>query len=70
MVANKLNFRGAPSAVWFNRGCAYAKMGNKVEALKNLAEAIRLDAEHKEMAKKDDDFKSLWDDEDFKKLVS
>ena len=38
-------------------------------ALENLSYAIQLDAKYKEMSKKDEDFKNLWDDEDFKKLT-
>ena len=44
-------------------------MGNKEKAMSDLEKAIELDKSRKEKAKKDEDFKNLWDDEDFKKLV-
>ena len=54
----------------FNRACAYAIMKNKEQSLKDLSEAIKLDNKYREDVKKDEDFKALWDDEDFKKLTS
>jgi len=54
---------------WFNKACIYSLMNKKAEALEFLAKAIRLDSKFKEDAKKDDDFKWLWDDPDVKKLV-
>ncbi|MCK4795939.1 MAG: tetratricopeptide repeat protein [Spirochaetes bacterium] len=54
---------------WFNRACAYSQMGDKEKALSDLEKAIELNASYKEDAKKDKDFKTLWDDEEFKKLV-
>jgi tetratricopeptide (TPR) repeat protein len=55
---------------WYNKACAYSLKGDKENALKNLSKAIDLDAKFKEMAKSDKDFKNLWDDEDFKRIVS
>ena len=55
---------------WYNKACAYSLKGDKENALKNLSKAIDLDAKYKEMAKSDDAFKNLWDDEDFKRIVS
>ncbi|MBI2101532.1 tetratricopeptide repeat protein [Candidatus Woesearchaeota archaeon] len=56
--------------VWFNISCYYSIKNKKEEALLNLKKAIELDSKHKDDAKKDEDFKFLWKDEDFKKLVS
>jgi tetratricopeptide (TPR) repeat protein len=53
----------------YNRGCAYCLKGDKVNALVDLGKAISLSPQVKEYAPKDEDFKSLWDDEDFKKLT-
>lgn len=53
----------------YNRGCAYCLTGDKVNALADLKRAISLDPQLREWAPKDEDFKSLWDDEDFKKLT-
>ncbi len=55
---------------WYNKACAYYLKGDKENALKNLSKAIALDAKYKEDAKSDDDFKNLWDNEDFKRIVS
>ena len=55
---------------WYNKAWSYSLKGDKENALKNLSKAIDLDAKYKEMAKRDEDFKNLWDDEDFKRIVS
>ena len=54
---------------WYNKACTYSLKGDKGKALENLRKAIALDPKYKEMSKKDEDFKGLWDDEDFKKIV-
>jgi len=55
---------------WYNKACSYSRKGDKENALKNLSKAVDLDAKSKEKAKSDADFKNLWDDEDFKRIVS
>jgi tetratricopeptide (TPR) repeat protein len=54
---------------WYNLACVYSLKGNKEKALEYLKKAIELNPKLKEEAKKDQDFKNLWDDEDFKKLT-
>jgi len=54
---------------WYNKACAYSLMKDKSKALENLAKAISLDSKYKEKSKKDEDFKDLWGDPDFLKLV-
>ena len=56
--------------IWFHKACTYSLKGDKQNALKNLSKAIDLDAKYKEEAKRDEDFKILWDDGDFKRIVS
>jgi len=53
----------------YNVACYQALLGDKTEVLKNLGRAIQLNPSLKETAKTDDDFKSLWQDPDFKKLT-
>jgi tetratricopeptide (TPR) repeat protein len=55
--------------VWFNIACVYSLQNNKKGALENLKKAIELKPAFKENAKKDEYFKNLWEDEDFKRLV-
>jgi tetratricopeptide (TPR) repeat protein len=55
--------------MWDNRAQTYAFLGEKENALKDLAQAIKLDPKYKERAKKTEAYKSLMEDEDFKKLV-
>jgi len=57
------------SNAWFNKACCCSLLKNKFEALKSLAKAIQLDPKYKKMAKSDEDFKGLWEDEDFRKLT-
>jgi tetratricopeptide (TPR) repeat protein len=53
---------------WYNKACAYSK-GDKEKSLENLRKTIELDPKYKAGAKKDEAFKGIWDDEDFKKIV-
>jgi tetratricopeptide (TPR) repeat protein len=54
---------------WYNLACVYSLKNNKEKALEYLKKAIELNPKLKEEAKKDQNFKNLWDDEDFKKLT-
>ncbi|MFH1228653.1 MAG: hypothetical protein V1701_12235 [Planctomycetota bacterium] len=54
----------------YMKACAYSLKGDKKNSLENLSYTISFDSKYKEKAKKDDAFKSLWEDEDFKKLVN
>lgn len=54
----------------YNRGCAYCRKGDKANALADLGKAISMNVQFKSYATKDEDFKSLWEDEAFKKLTA
>lgn len=53
----------------YNRACIYSLKGDKAKALADLKQAISVYPGFKESATKDEDFKSLWNDEEFKKLT-
>jgi len=53
----------------YNRACIYCLKGDKANALADLKKAISMNPFFKENARKDEDFKSLYDDDDFKKLT-
>jgi tetratricopeptide (TPR) repeat protein len=53
----------------YNRACVFSLRGEKAKALTELKAAIGMNADFKQMAPRDEDFKSLWDDPDFKALV-
>ena len=55
--------------VIYNRGCAYSRKGDKANAIADLKKAISLEPQFKASAPKDEDYKSLWEDEEFKKLT-
>jgi len=57
-----------PSGI-YNRACIHSIQGNKVNALADLKRAIELEASFREYARTDEDFKSLYDDEEFKNLT-
>jgi predicted Zn-dependent protease len=57
-------------AFLYNRGCAYSRKGEKANALADLGKAVSMNQEFKAYASKDEDFKSLWEDEEFKKIIS
>ena len=54
----------------YNRGCVYCRKGDYANALADLGKAISMDPQFISYATKDEDFKSLWNNEDFKKLTS
>jgi tetratricopeptide (TPR) repeat protein len=54
---------------WRNMARVYSLQHKKMEQLENLRRAIELEPAFKQEAKKDEDFKNLWEDKDFKKLV-
>ena len=53
----------------YNRACIYSLKGDKINALADLEKAISMNPSYKEYARQDKDFKSLYNDEDFKKLT-
>ncbi|AEG18745.1 tetratricopeptide repeat protein [Methanobacterium paludis] len=48
----------------------FAFVNIKDKTIKYLVQAVKLDSQFKEKAKKDEIFKNLWDDKDFKKVVN
>lgn len=55
--------------VSYEKARCYALMNDKQNALKHLNEAIKLRPAYKQSAKVNEDFKILWDDDEFKKLI-
>ncbi|MCR5423933.1 MAG: tetratricopeptide repeat protein [Bacteroidales bacterium] len=55
--------------VYYLRAVAYARLGDKVNSLKNLKEACDEEYNYKEKAAVDVEFKNYWDDEEFKLIV-
>jgi tetratricopeptide (TPR) repeat protein len=62
------NNPGDPSSI-YNRACIYSIQGNKANALADLKRAIEIEGSFREYARTDEDFKSLYDDENFKNLT-
>jgi tetratricopeptide (TPR) repeat protein len=54
---------------WYNLACAYSRQNDKKTALSNLEKAIQLDEQFRKMSQEDEDFKSLLDDPEFKRIV-
>lgn len=55
---------------WYTKACIiYSLKDDKKNALPNLSKAIELDPKYKEDAKQNEDFRNLWEDEDFKRIV-
>jgi len=53
----------------YNRACIYSLKGDKTNALSDLKKAIEMNPSLKERSRRDEDFKSLYNDVDFKKLT-
>jgi len=64
-----LRIDGNFAAGWYNKAGGHVFLKEKDQALQSLAKAIQLHPKYKWMAKTDEDFKDLWDDERFKELV-
>lgn len=56
-------------ATVYNRACIYSLTGDKINAIADLKKAISMNNSFREYARTDEDFKSLYNDEDFKKLT-
>ena len=53
----------------YNRACIFSLKGDNANALADLKKAIDMNPSFKKHAGKDEDFRSLYNDEDFKKLT-
>jgi tetratricopeptide (TPR) repeat protein len=53
----------------YNRACIYCIKGDKANALADLQKAISINPSFRNYAPKDENFRTLFDDEDFKKLT-
>jgi tetratricopeptide (TPR) repeat protein len=56
-------------ANYYNRACFYCLKGDTAKSLADLKKAIEMNPSFKQSARKDEDFKSLADNVDFKKLI-
>jgi tetratricopeptide (TPR) repeat protein len=54
---------------WYNSARIFALKEDRDKSLEYLSRAVQLDKTYKKDAKENDDFKTLWTDDDFKKLV-
>lgn len=54
----------------YNKACLHAFTGDKEKALKDLKKAILLNPDYRNTAGEDDDFRSLAEDEDFKRILN
>ncbi len=59
-----------PGSGIYNMACAYALFGRKKSALAALKKAIDSNPKYIKMAAGDEDFRSLWEDKAFKKIVA
>lgn len=53
----------------YNRACVYCLMGDKTNAITDLKTAVEKMPRLKQHAREDEDFKSLWEDEEFLKIT-
>lgn len=54
--------------VYYNKACAHALKQDKENTLKSLSKALKFNPKLKDGARKNECFRDLWNDEDFKKL--
>ena len=65
-----LEIDGKNANVYYNSAGSKCKIGKINECLDDLKMAIELDESNIELAKKDEDFNSIKDNEEFKRLLS
>lgn len=53
----------------YKKACIHSIRGNKADVLEELSNVIKINADYKDKAQKDEAFKIFWDDEDFKRIV-
>jgi len=63
------NLRSVEAKKWYELARESAFKGSKSDVRWRLSNAIELDTKYKDLAKKNAVFKTLWDDEDFKRIV-
>jgi len=56
--------------ICYNKACADSLMNKKSEAFAQLKRAIELNPRYRELAKSDKDFEKLWEEKDFKDIVT
>jgi tetratricopeptide (TPR) repeat protein len=54
---------------FYNRACIYSLKGDKANAIKDLKQAITMNPDFKKSAVTDEDFKSLWENDEFKNTI-
>jgi tetratricopeptide (TPR) repeat protein len=54
----------------YNRGCVYCRKGDKKSALADLGKAVAMNPRLKSYAGKDEDYKDLWEDTEFKMIIA
>jgi len=69
-IFKAIELKPEDGAIWYNLACLYSLRGDKENALEKLHKATDLDKKFTTMAKFDVDFKNLWADEEFKRIVS
>lgn len=57
-----------PSGI-YNRACIYSLKGDRENALEDLRKAVTMNPSFRKQAVNDDDFKNLFNDEEFKKIT-
>jgi hypothetical protein len=58
------------SLAWYNRACVYSLIDDKEQSMSDLRHAIEINPTYKEMARADNKFEHLRDNEEFKKLLN
>lgn len=69
LLKGNANYTNYMANYTYNRACVYALKGDKTNALVDLKKAIELYPSFKNQATKDENFKNLYDDMDFKNLT-
>jgi tetratricopeptide (TPR) repeat protein len=57
-------------SMWYNKACAHSSMNKKSKALEDLKRAVDLNPSYRELAKSNKNFENLWEDQEFKDIIT
>ena len=69
ILTEGIEFNEDAEDLYYNRACCYAILGREDEAIKDLKRALSINFDIIEWIVKDKDFKNLYDNEEFIKLI-
>ena len=58
------------TTAWYNKALIYSLLKDRKNTLQSLDQLVKLNKKYEQIVMKDKNFANLWDDDDFKRIVS